>query len=206
MVIGAYYLTEQVDGRQGRGPRLPPHRTRSSGPTRPATSTCTPRSSSATRRCVDTPANGEPATYEHDHRRPAVLQRARCPTGFAVHQRARRQEARHGRRSSTTLADELPQGRRGRQPRRHQEPLLPLRQPVRPDDLDRRRQDARPRRPRSSTATRRRPRRSRPVPRGIITDGERRQKEVEIWTNATDEVRAAMERDAQGRDSSTPST
>ena len=24
MVIGAYYLTEQVDGRQGRGPRLPP--------------------------------------------------------------------------------------------------------------------------------------------------------------------------------------
>ncbi|GIU84350.1 MAG: DNA-directed RNA polymerase subunit beta' [Acidimicrobiales bacterium] len=30
--------------------------------------------------------------------------------------------------------------------------------------------------------------------RGIITDGERRQKEVEIWTVATDEVRAAMER------------
>ncbi len=29
--------------------------------------------------------------------------------------------------------------------------------------------------------------------RGIITDGERRQKEVEIWTSATDEVRAAME-------------
>ena len=29
--------------------------------------------------------------------------------------------------------------------------------------------------------------------RGIITDGERRQKEVEIWTNATDKVREAME-------------
>ncbi len=29
--------------------------------------------------------------------------------------------------------------------------------------------------------------------RGIITDGERRQKEVEIWTNATEEVRAEME-------------
>jgi DNA-directed RNA polymerase subunit beta' len=29
--------------------------------------------------------------------------------------------------------------------------------------------------------------------KGIITDGERRQKEVEIWTNATDEVRTAME-------------
>ncbi len=29
--------------------------------------------------------------------------------------------------------------------------------------------------------------------KGIITDGERRQKEVEIWTHATDEVREAME-------------
>ncbi len=29
--------------------------------------------------------------------------------------------------------------------------------------------------------------------KGIITDGERRQKEVEIWTSATDEVREAME-------------
>src|SRR4051812_41796405 len=29
--------------------------------------------------------------------------------------------------------------------------------------------------------------------RGIITDDERRQKEVEIWTNATDDVRKAME-------------
>ncbi|MEY2422686.1 MAG: DNA-directed polymerase subunit beta [Acidimicrobiaceae bacterium] len=29
--------------------------------------------------------------------------------------------------------------------------------------------------------------------KGIITDGERRQKEVEIWTQATEEVRAAME-------------
>ena len=29
--------------------------------------------------------------------------------------------------------------------------------------------------------------------RGIITDGERRQKEVEIWTDATDQVRTAME-------------
>jgi len=31
--------------------------------------------------------------------------------------------------------------------------------------------------------------------KGIITDGERRQKEVEIWTAATEEVRAAMERE-----------
>src|SRR5205823_6222859 len=31
--------------------------------------------------------------------------------------------------------------------------------------------------------------------KGIITDGERRQKEVEIWTQATEDVRAAMERE-----------
>src|SRR5690606_40342667 len=30
--------------------------------------------------------------------------------------------------------------------------------------------------------------------RGIITDGERRQKEVEIWTDATDKVRTDMEK------------
>jgi DNA-directed RNA polymerase subunit beta' len=31
--------------------------------------------------------------------------------------------------------------------------------------------------------------------RGIITDGERRQKEVEIWTSATEEVRGSLERE-----------
>ena len=41
--------------------------------------------------------------------------------------------------------------------------------------------------------------------RGIITDGERRQKEVEIWTTATDEVRNAMEAPSRPR-SSTRST
>ena len=35
--------------------------------------------------------------------------------------------------------------------------------------------------------------------RGIITDGERRQKEVEIWTEATEEVRRKMEEGAQDR-------
>ncbi|MDY7103539.1 MAG: DNA-directed RNA polymerase subunit beta' [Actinomycetota bacterium] len=35
--------------------------------------------------------------------------------------------------------------------------------------------------------------------RGIITDGERRQKEVEIWTNATEEVRSAMERNLRSQ-------
>ena len=63
MIIGAYYLTEMVDGRQGRGPRVPQHRTSSSGPSRRATCRCTPRSSSASPKLVDTPANGVAATY-----------------------------------------------------------------------------------------------------------------------------------------------
>src|SRR4029078_10639022 len=33
--------------------------------------------------------------------------------------------------------------------------------------------------------------------KGIITDGERRQKEVEIWTGTTGQLRAAMERRAK---------
>ena len=40
--------------------------------------------------------------------------------------------------------------------------------------------------------------------RGIITDGERRQKEVDIWTTATEEVTAAMERELSST-CSTPS-
>ncbi len=35
--------------------------------------------------------------------------------------------------------------------------------------------------------------------RGIITDGERRQKEVEIWTDATDQVRTAMEKNLKAQ-------
>ena len=41
--------------------------------------------------------------------------------------------------------------------------------------------------------------------RGIITDGERRVQEVRIWTEATDQVREAMEQGLQGRRTSTPS-
>ena len=42
--------------------------------------------------------------------------------------------------------------------------------------------------------------------RGIITDDERRQKEVEIWTSANSEIKRAMEKTARGRLRSTRST
>src|SRR5690606_16563596 len=35
--------------------------------------------------------------------------------------------------------------------------------------------------------------------KGIITDGERRQKEVEIWTDATEKVRAEMEKNLKAQ-------
>jgi len=46
---------------------------------------------------------------------------------------------------------------------------------------------------RSSTSTRSARRSRDPVPQGIITDDERRQELIEIWTQATDEVKDAME-------------
>ena len=54
---------------------------------------------------------------------------------------SRHAQAGHGPRRRAPLR-ELPQGRGGRGPRRHQEPLLPLRRAVGPHHLDRRRQDA----------------------------------------------------------------
>ena len=42
--------------------------------------------------------------------------------------------------------------------------------------------------------------------RGIITDGERKQKEIEIWTTATEQVTAAMQKETHGPPSSIPST
>ena len=125
--------------------------TRSSGPTRPASSTCTPASSSATRpTCIDDAGQRRRGDVPQDHRRPGLLQRGaarrlRVTVNERVDKRVMgRDRRRAGRRATRrpTVADE---------PRRHQEPLLPLRRAVGPHHLDRRRQDARSRRPRSST-------------------------------------------------------
>ena len=80
------------------------------------------------------------------------------PVRLRLHQRVGEEEedgrdrraARHG----------VPEGRRGHEPRRHQGPLLQLRRPVGPHDLDRRRHDAEGEARRSSTSTRRKPTRS----------------------------------------------
>ena len=162
MVIGAFYLTEQVDGAQGRGPRVPPPprgraglRGRRHRPARHDHATAAPSLGED---------GDDDARRPRDHRRPALLQRRCLPDDFAL-----RQRAGSTRRSWASIVDELAneygQGRRGQQPRRHQEPLLPLRRPVGPHHLDRRREDAageggdprrargtRPRRSRTSSA------------------------------------------------------
>ena len=89
----------------------------------------------------------------------------------------------------------LPQGGDRRDARQAQGPLLPVRDAVRSRRSRSRTSRRRPRSARSSTTPRRRRRRSRPqFDRGIITDDERRQKEVEIWSEATAQVQDAMEK------------
>ena len=71
--------------------------------------------------------------------------------------------------------------------------------PLRAHDLDRRRQDADRRRPDCSRSSRREAEKvEQQYDRGIITDDERRQKEIEIWTEATDQVREAMQEEMRG--------
>ena len=205
MVIGAYYLTELVDGRQGRGPRLPPPRGR-----------CYRAldEGALSLHALDH-AGRPPATptarreRAHDDGRPRAvrggaagrLHRAASATSTAVDT-----QARHGRCSSSAWP-RTTQGRGRRGPRRHQEPLLPLRRPVGPHHLDRRRQDARPRRrsildryekeaDKVETQFR----------RGIITDGERRQQEVAHLDRGHRRRSARRWRRRSRPSSSTPST
>ena len=109
MIIGAYYLTEQVERRQGRGPRVPP---------------------AARGRAGLRERRHRPARHDHahevrhpqrgrggrrgarDHRRPALLQRTLPARGLRVRQRAvnKRDMGRHRRRAGQRVA----QGRRGR--------------------------------------------------------------------------------------------
>ena len=148
--------------RQGRGPRVPPPLRGRAGLRGRRRSTLHAAIKFRSPKLVATPANGTAATYHDDHAgRLFFNTRAARPASRYI-ERARRQAATMGEHRRHA-------GRRLRrrpivaeQPRRHQEPLLPLRRPVRPHHLDRRRARRRPRRPRSSTATRRRPTRSRP--------------------------------------------
>ena len=104
--------------------------TRSSGPTRPATSTLHAEIEFRHPELVDTPANGAAATYHHDHGRSGLLQHARCRPA------SRSSTSASTRSVMGSIVDDagrrVRQGRGRREPRRHQEPLLPLRHQVGP--------------------------------------------------------------------------
>ena len=191
MIIGAYYLTELVDGR----PR--------------ARAACSARVDEAERAYeagdITLHAEIEPCATTTDadgdgharrrHRSAGCSSTSACPARTSATSPSRsKQEADMGE-IVDELANELPQGRGGR-PASTGSRTCASGFAAAPASRSR------------STTSRRRPRRrgilddhekeadkvEEQFRQGIITDGERRQKEVEIWTNATDEVREAMER------------
>ena len=192
MVIGAYYLTEDGRRRQGRGPGLPRTAGRSSGPSTRAHCRCTPTSSwsaaiatpTATARSRDTTAG-------------RVLFEEALPNDYADrfgHVTGPIKQGRHGRSSSSTwprttrkaeVADALDDIKNLCFRYAAQSGLTisiddVKTPPEKKAILDRYEKEAE--------------KVENQFRRGIITDGERRQKEVEIWTEATDEVRDAMEK------------
>ena len=138
MVFGAYYLT--LDGRrgQGRGPGLP-QPTRSRPPTRPATSPCTPRSAAAAartarrapRRPASTRRRGRASRVELETTAGPRFFNDALPEGFGyVNDVVGKRDTAIGSIVEQLAAD-YPKARRGREPRPHQGPRLPLRHPVR---------------------------------------------------------------------------
>jgi len=87
----------------------------------------------------------------------------------------------------------LPQGRGRRLARPHQGAGVPLRRPVGPHHLDQRRGDPADKQQILDRYEKEAEKAENQFKRGIITDDERRQKEIEIWTSANSEVGRAME-------------
>ena len=140
MIIGAYYLTEKVAGDKGEGRVLPP-------PARARAGLRGRRRVAARRDRVPPPEADRHAGQRHrghvpqDHASAASSSTPPCRTGFEfINERV--DQAPDGRSSSTRLADEYDKAEVAASPRRHQEPVLPLRHQVGPHRLDRRRPDA----------------------------------------------------------------
>ena len=188
MIIGAFYLTDDVDGANGEGRVFRDDRAGRAGlrgrRRRPARQDPVPRPAPH-----DRPRRTARPPYEQTT--PGrVLFNSVLPEGFGYVNG--RSPSATWARSSTSWPGTTPRPTSPR-PRRHQGHLLPLRDAVGSHHLDRRRQDAgrEARDPRPSRGEADKVEQQ--FRRGIITDGERRQKEVEIWTEATEEVTQAME-------------
>ena len=138
MIIGAFYLTELVEGAKGEGKVF----NKLYQLERAVDAGVLDLHAPITYRVpelLETPANGSGGRLHPHHRRSGVLQRLPAPR---VRVRARvGQEARHGAHRRRA-GRQLPEGGRGREPRPHEEPVLPLRRGLRHHHLGRRHQDA----------------------------------------------------------------
>ena len=146
MIIGAYYLTELVEGDPGEGRVV---RLRRRGP-------AGLRGGRHLAARQDQPARHERGHRGHPprrHPRPVPLRRVPARR-LRLHHRDGEEEA--DGRDRRPAGQRPHQGRGGHQPRRHQGPVLQLRRPVRPHHLHLRRHDPRreardPRRPREGS-------------------------------------------------------
>ena len=203
MIIGAFYLTEQVEGAKGEGRVVPPRvrgraglRERRHRAARPDHSSATPRPA--------TTATTASRTLETTAGR--LFFNGRCPARGLRVTSTSGSTRRTWARSSTTWPTSYPKAVVAEQPRRASRTSASATPPVGPHHLDRRRQDAAPRRPDPRRRTRSEAEKVEDqFRRGIITDGERRQKEVEIWTDGHRRGARATWRRPSRPSSSTPS-
>ena len=194
MVFGAYYLTLDDRGRRGRGPHVPPPVRGGAGLRGGRHRTCTPRS-----RCRD-PQRSR-ATDDgrlrgaRDHRRAGCSSTRRCrPTSAYVNDVVGKKNAPH--RPTSSRSSPTPTRRRS-WPRastrsRTSASASPAQSglTISIDDVQDAAREGGDPRPYEKEAEKIETQ----FKRGIITDDERRQKEIEIWTSATSEVGRAMER------------
>ena len=136
---------------------------------------------------------GGPADHPRDHAGPRALQRD--PAGrLPLRELRGRQEA--ARRDRQRPRRALHQGRGRRVAGRAQGHRLPLGHPLRCHRLDRRRRRRRPNKAEILAGYEAQAAKvQKQFERGLITDDERRQELIEIWTQASNEVGKAMETD-----------
>ena len=167
MVLGLYYLTIQRAGRQGRGSRVLARSPRRSWPTTPASSTCRREITLRLRRrrsrrpgCERAGGLGAGRPGPAETTLGRALFNEALPDGLPVRQRRGRQEAA-ARRSSTTSPSATRRSRSRRRSTRSRRPASTGRPGLGRHDRRSTTSSRRRASPRSSTATRARPTRSR---------------------------------------------
>ena len=204
MIIGLYHLTSEVEDGQRRRPRVLARSSEARmafdagelelgtpGQDPPATTSCRSRGTELPEG-VEADEQGHVASLTVETTLGRALFNETLPVDYPF------VDAVVDKKRLSTIVNDLaeryPKVQVAASPRRAQGGRLPLGHPLGHDGRHLRRRDARRASARSSRATRPRPPRSRrQYERGLITDDERRQELIEIWTQATNEVAKEME-------------